>query len=55
MVPFVDRSTTMLDESIPLTIGEYEEGNPHAREVLSKKSLSTSAHRCAICIHCLNT
>lgn len=29
-VPFVDCLTTMLDESIPLTIGEYEEwGNPH--------------------------
>ncbi|BDC98205.1 S9 family peptidase [Persicobacter psychrovividus] len=29
-VPFVDVVTTMLDESIPLTIGEYEEwGNPN--------------------------
>lgn len=29
-VPFVDCLTTMLDESIPLTIGEYDEwGNPH--------------------------
>ena len=30
-VPFVDVVTTMLDESIPLTTGEYEEwGNPNA-------------------------
>ena len=29
-VPFVDVVTTMLDDSIPLTTGEYEEwGNPH--------------------------
>jgi oligopeptidase B len=29
-VPFVDVMNTMLDESLPLTIGEYEEwGNPH--------------------------
>lgn len=29
-VPFVDVVTTMLDPSIPLTLGEYEEwGNPH--------------------------
>lgn len=29
-VPFVDVITTMLDESIPLTVGEYEEwGNPN--------------------------
>jgi len=28
-VPFVDALTTMLDDSLPLTIGEYEEwGNP---------------------------
>ena len=29
-VPFVDVVTTMLDESIPLTTGEYDEwGNPN--------------------------
>lgn len=29
-VPFVDVVTTMLDDSLPLTLGEYEEwGNPH--------------------------
>ncbi len=32
-VPFVDVVNTMLDESIPLTVPEYEEwGNPHKRE-----------------------
>lgn len=32
-VPFVDVVTTMLDESIPLTTGEYDEwGNPNDRE-----------------------
>jgi oligopeptidase B len=32
-VPFVDVVTTMLDESIPLTIGEFEEwGNPRNEE-----------------------
>src|SRR5262245_34124417 len=32
-VPFVDVINTMLDESLPLTVGEYEEwGNPHIRE-----------------------
>ncbi len=31
-VPFVDVVTTMLDESIPLTTGEYDEwGNPHQK------------------------
>jgi oligopeptidase B len=31
-VPFVDVVTTMLDESIPLTVGEYEEwGNPNEK------------------------
>ena len=32
-VPFVDVVTTMLDETIPLTVGEYEEwGNPNDEE-----------------------
>ena len=32
-VPFVDTLTTMLDPSIPLTIGEYDEwGNPENKE-----------------------
>ncbi len=32
-VPFVDVVTTMLDEGIPLTTGEYDEwGNPHEKE-----------------------
>lgn len=32
-VPFVDVVTTMLDDSIPLTIGEYDEwGNPNIKE-----------------------
>ncbi len=32
-VPFVDVVTTMLDESIPLTTGEYDEwGNPNDKE-----------------------
>ena len=32
-VPFVDIVTTMLDDSIPLTTGEYDEwGNPHVEE-----------------------
>jgi oligopeptidase B len=32
-VPFVDMITTMLDESIPLTTGEYDEwGNPNEKE-----------------------
>ena len=34
-VPFVDVVTTMLDESIPLTTGEYDEGgNPNNKESL---------------------
>ena len=33
VVPFVDVVTTMLDESIPLTVGEFEEwGNPKGEE-----------------------
>ena len=33
VVPFVDVVTTMLDESIPLTTGEYDEwGNPNTKE-----------------------
>jgi len=33
VVPFVDVVTTMLDESIPLTTGEYDEwGNPNEKE-----------------------
>src|SRR4030095_7638736 len=32
-VPFVDAINTMLDESLPLTVGEFEEwGNPKIRE-----------------------
>ena len=32
-VPFVDVINTMLDESLPLTVGEFEEwGNPKVRE-----------------------
>ena len=32
-VPFVDCLTTMLDDSIPLTVGEYDEwGNPNEEE-----------------------
>ncbi len=36
-VPFVDVVTTMLDESIPLTTGEYEEwGDPREREAYDR-------------------
>ena len=34
-VPFVDVVTTMLDDSIPLTTGEYDEwGNPNERNII---------------------
>ena len=34
-VPFVDVVTTMLDESIPLTVGEFDEwGNPEGQDIL---------------------
>ena len=37
-VPFVDVVTTMLDESIPLTTGEYDEwGNPNNEEYYNKR------------------
>jgi oligopeptidase B len=41
-VPFVDVVTTMLDESLPLTVGEYDEwGNPHRKaDYLRLKSWS---------------
>src|SRR5205814_5625082 len=33
LVPFVDVMNTMLDESLPLTVGEFEEwGNPKVKE-----------------------
>ncbi len=34
-VPFVDVVTTMLDDSIPLTTGEYDEwGNPNEEDII---------------------
>lgn len=41
-VPFVDVVTTMLDDSLPLTLGEYDEwGNPHRqKDYLRLKSWS---------------
>ena len=34
-VPFVDVITTMLDESIPLTTGEFDEwGNPKTKNIM---------------------
>ena len=35
-VPFVDVVTTMLDDSIPLTTGEYDEwGNPNVKNTMT--------------------
>ena len=37
MVPFVDVMNTMLDETLPLTIGEYEEwGNPNEQAAFER-------------------
>ena len=44
-VPFVDVVTTMLDDSIPLTVGEWEEwGNPLADEAAYRRMLSYSPY-----------
>jgi oligopeptidase B len=44
-VPFVDVVTTMLDDSIPLTVGEWEEwGNPLADEVAYRRMLGYSPY-----------
>ncbi len=44
-VPFVDVVTTMLDDSIPLTVGEWEEwGNPLADEAAYFRMLSYSPY-----------
>jgi oligopeptidase B len=44
-VPFVDVLTTMLDDTLPLTVGEWEEwGNPLADEVAYRRMLSYSPY-----------
>jgi oligopeptidase B len=44
-VPFVDVLTTMLDEDLPLTVGEWEEwGNPGADEAAYYRMLSYSPY-----------
>jgi len=44
-VPFVDVLTTMLDDSLPLTVGEWEEwGNPLADEAAYRRMLSYSPY-----------
>ncbi len=44
-VPFVDCVTTMLDDSLPLTVGEWEEwGNPAADEAAYLRMLSYSPY-----------
>jgi oligopeptidase B len=44
-VPFVDCVTTMLDDSLPLTVGEWEEwGNPLADESAYRRMLTYSPY-----------
>jgi oligopeptidase B len=44
-VPFVDVLTTMMDEDLPLTVGEWEEwGNPLANEAAYHRMLSYSPY-----------
>jgi oligopeptidase B len=44
-VPFVDVVTTMLDEGLPLTVGEWEEwGNPRADEQAYRRMLAYSPY-----------
>jgi oligopeptidase B len=44
-VPFVDVLTTMLDDTLPLTVGEWEEwGNPLADEAAYQRMLSYSPY-----------
>jgi len=44
-VPFVDALTTMLDASLPLTVGEWEEwGNPEARAAVYRTMKSYSPY-----------